>query len=69
VILAQAVLVKYLTCDKLKDIKYQPIDSAVIHLSTIFSRGVTTVLFLLSVCGFELKEVRNLNRKLPSAYF
>jgi hypothetical protein len=69
VILAQAVLVKLWTCDKLKAIRYQHIESTVIHLSTIFNRGVTTVLFLLSACGFELKEVWNFNRELHSAYF
>ncbi|XP_021923344.1 constitutive coactivator of peroxisome proliferator-activated receptor gamma-like isoform X1 [Zootermopsis nevadensis] len=63
VILAQAVLVRLYTCDNLKDIRYQHAEPTVIHLSTIFNRGVTTVLFLLSACGFELKEA------MPWLYF
>lgn len=69
VILAQAVLVRLYTCDNLKDIRYQHAEPTVIHLSTIFNRGVTTVLFLLSACGFELKEVQHFNKELHSYYF
>jgi hypothetical protein len=69
VILAQAVLVSLWTYDELKGIRSQHKDSRVIHLSTIFTRGVTTVLFLLSACGFELEKVWNLNRELLLTYF
>jgi hypothetical protein len=57
VILAQGALVKFRRPEELRAITYKYIKPEVVHLSTIFNRGVTTVLFLLSACGFEIKEV------------
>ena len=68
-ILAQAALVKFSSPEELKAITYQRIEPNVIHLSTIFNRGVTTVLFLLSACGFDIKEVNNLRRDNHSVQF
>jgi hypothetical protein len=56
-ILAQGALVKFCSPEELRAITYKYINPKVIYLSTIFNRGVTTVLFLLSACGFDIKEV------------
>jgi hypothetical protein len=61
VILAQAALVKWRSPEELDAIEYQRIIPEAVHLSTIFNRGVTTVLFLLSACGFKIKEVNILS--------
>jgi hypothetical protein len=57
-ILAHAAAVKSLTTADLRNVKYQIPTSRLLHVSTVFHRGVTTVLFLLAACGFQLDMVR-----------
>jgi hypothetical protein len=62
VMLAQAALVNFKSREELQAITFQRVLPKAIHLSTVFTRGVTTVLLLLSACGCDIKEGQNLTR-------
>ncbi|KAJ9585335.1 hypothetical protein L9F63_002871 [Diploptera punctata] len=68
VILLQAALVKVYTADDIKAMSNQlhsgnKFVRRVAEIATVFTRGVTMVLFLLSACGFPLHEA------MPWLYF
>lgn len=62
-ILAQAALVKLYSPEELEAIRYPRIHPKTVHLCTVFTRGVTTVLLLLSACGFDIEKA------MPWHYF
>ena len=68
-ILAQAALVKFRSPKELEAITFRRIDPAAIYLSAVFTRGVTTVLLLLSACGFDIEKVNSLRRDTNAAQF
>jgi hypothetical protein len=55
--------------EELEAIKFRHIHPKAIQLSTVFTRGVTTVLLLLSACGFDIEKVNNLRRDINAAQF
>jgi len=55
--------------EELEAITYRRIHPKTVHLSTVFTRGVTTVLLLLSACGFDIEKVNNLRRDTTAAQF
>ncbi|XP_069696026.1 constitutive coactivator of peroxisome proliferator-activated receptor gamma-like isoform X1 [Periplaneta americana] len=62
VILAMAATIKCLGGSVLYSMREYP-SPGVVHLSTIFNRGMTIVFFLMSACGFALDKV------MPWFYF
>jgi hypothetical protein len=68
-ILAQAALVKLRSPAELEAIRFGRVHPKAIRLSTVFTSGVTTVLLLLSACGFDIEKVHNLKRYTNTAHF
>jgi hypothetical protein len=71
VILAQAALVGLCSAAELQAIPIERVQPKAVCLSTVFNRGVTTVLLQLSACGFDIEKekVHNLKRYSNTAHF